>query len=108
MIGFEDPKIGESSIVHKEFTGRKLGDVIDIICNGGTKKELKVKALLEMEHSRLITVTLTEWPNAQNFRGCQNLELEALRDAETDEVREVCGLISVYVKMKDVKCSWYK
>ena len=108
MIGFEDPKIGESSIVHKEFTGRKLGDVIDIICNGGTKKELKVKALLEMEHSRLITVTLTEWPNAQNFRECQNLELEALREAEVDDVRECSVVITVYIKMNGIKNSWSK
>ena len=108
MLGFEEPKLGEYSIVHEEFAGQKLGDVIDIICNGGTKKELKVKALLEMAHSRVITVTLTDWPNAQNFRECQNLELEALREAEVDDVRECSWVIAVYIKMNGIKNSWSK
>ena len=108
MIGFEDPKPGESSVVHEDFAGQKLGDVIDVICNGGTKKELKVKALLEMVHSRVITVTLTDWPNAQNFRECQNMELEALREAEVDDVWECSVAITVYIKMNGIKNSWSK
>ena len=40
MIGFEDPKPGEGSIVHEEFAGKKLKDVIDIICDGGTEERL--------------------------------------------------------------------
>ena len=108
MIGFEDPKPGESSVVHEEKKKKKLGDVIDVICNGGTKKALKVTALLEMEHSRLVTATLAEWPNAQNFREYQNLELEALREAEVDDVRECSVVITVYIKMNGIKNSWSK
>lgn len=108
MIGFEDPKPDEYSVVHEEFAGQKLGDVIDVICNGGTKKELKVKAMLEMEHSRLITATLTDWPNAQHFRECQHMELDALREAEVDDVRECSWVIVVYIKMNSIKNSWSK
>jgi hypothetical protein len=102
MIGFEDPKPGEYSIVHEEFAGQKLGDVIDIICNGGTKKELKVRTLLNMTRGRVIGATLAEWFNAQGFRENQDLELETLREAEVEDVREITGVVTVYVSMKSI------
>lgn len=102
MIGFEDPKLDEYSIVHEEFAGQNLKDVIDVICNGGTRKELKVNAVLSLKNYSVISATLAEWPNAQNFRECQNLELEALRDAIVDDVREVFGGVIVYVTMESI------
>ena len=72
MIGFEEPKLGEYSVVHEEFAGQKLGDVIDVICNGGTRKELKVATVL------------------------------SLKDAVVDDVREVVGVVIVYVTTESV------
>lgn len=108
MIGFEDPKPGEMSVVHKEFAGRKLRDVIDVICDSGTEKELKVCSTLEIKHKGMIAVKLAFWYNAKTFRVNEKLELEALGDLEVQEVREVfCG-ISVWVNMKGVDCEWYR
>lgn len=108
MIGFEFPAPGESSIIHNELSGKKLGEVVNIICNGGTEKELRVCAMLEIKHKGLVVVKLMRWHNAQYFKANENLELEILKDLEVEEVREAhCG-ISVYVKMKDVECVWYK
>ena len=107
MIGFEDPKPGEMSVVHKEFAGRKLGEVIDVICDSGTEKELKVCAMLEIKHKGVIIVKLMIC-DAKYFRVHEQLEIAALSDLEVEEVREAhCG-ISVYVKMKGVECAWYR
>ena len=108
MLGFEDPKPGEGSIVHNEFAGKKLRDVINIICDTGTEKELKVCAMLEIKNKDLIIVKLMFWYTAKTFRENEELELKALSDLEVEEVREVCCGISVYVKMKGVDCAWYK
>ena len=108
MIGFEDPKPGEGSIVHEEFAGRKLRDVIDVICNGGTEKELKVCAMLEIKHKGMINVKLMSWYNAKTFRENEKLELEALGDIEVQDVHEVFCAITVWVNMKGVESSWYK
>lgn len=108
MIGFEDPKPGENSVIHNNFAGRKLGEVINIICDSGTEKELKVCAMLEIKHKGMIVVKLMFWYNAKSFRENEQLELAALSDLEVEEVREVCCGISVYVKMKGVDCAWYK
>lgn len=102
MIGFEEPKLGEYSVVHEEFAGQKLGDVIDVICNGGTRKELKVATVLSLKNHTVITARLAEWPDAQNFRQNQDLELKALRDAVVDDVREVVGVVIVYVTTESV------
>ena len=108
MIGFEDPKPGESSVIYNEFAGKKLKDVIDVICDSGTEKELKVCSMLEIKHKGLIAVKLMSWYTAKTFRVNEKLELEALGDIEVEDVHEVCCGISVWVKMKDVECSWYK
>ena len=108
MIGFEDPKPGEMSVVHKEFAGRKLSDVIDVICDSGTEKELKVCSMLEIKHKGLVVVKLMFWYTAKTFRENEKLELEALGDIEVEEVREVCCGISVYVNMKNADCEWYR
>ena len=108
MIGFEDPKPGETCVVHKEFAGRKLGEVIDVICDSGTEKELKVCSMLEIKHKGLIVVKLMFWYSAKTFRENEKLELEALGDIEVEEVREVCCGISVYVNMKNADCEWYR
>ena len=102
MLGFEEPKLGEYSIVHEEFAGQNLTDVIDVICNGGTKKELKIATVLSLKNHTVITAKLAEWPDAQNFRQNQNLELEALRDAVVDDVREITGVVIVYVTMESI------
>lgn len=102
MIGFEEPKLGEYSIVHEEFAGQNLKDVIDVICNGGTKKELKVATVLSLKNHTVITAKLAEWPDAQNFRQNQDLELVALRDAVVEDVREVTGVVIVYVTMESI------
>lgn len=107
MIGFEDPKPGEGSIVHNELAGKKLREVVDIICDGGTDKELRVCAMLEIKHKVLI-VTKLMICNAQYFRKDEQLELEILGDLEVQEVREVYHGITVYVKMKGVECEWYR
>lgn len=108
MIGFEDLKPGEISVIHNEFAGRKLSDVIDVICNGGTEKELRVCAMLEIKHKGMIVVTLAAWNNAKYFRENEKLELAALGDLEVQEVREsFCG-ISVYVNIKGAECEWYR
>ena len=108
MIGFEDPKPGEFSVVYEEFAGKKLSEVIDIICDSGTEKELKVCAMLEIKHKGVIVVKLTMWPNAKYFRVNEKLELAALGDLEVQEVRETSCGVSVYVNMKGVECAWYK
>lgn len=108
MIGFEDPKPGESSVIYNEFAGRKLKDVIDVICDSGTEKELKVCAMLEIKHKGMINVNLMSWFNAKTFRVNEKLELAALGDIEVEDVHEVFCAITVWVKMKDVECSWYK
>ena len=102
MLGFENPKIGEYSIAHEEFAGQNLKDVIDVICNGGTRKELKVKTVLSLKNHSVITADLAEWPDAQDFRQNQDLELNALRDAVVDDVREVTGVVIVYVTMESI------
>lgn len=108
MIGFEEIKPGETSVVHKEFAGRKLGEVIDVICDSGTEKELRVCAMLEIKHKGMIVATLMSWNNAKYFRENNQLELSALGDLEIQEVWEsFCG-ISVYVNMKGVDCEWYR
>ena len=108
MIGFEDPKPGEMSIVHNEFAGRKLKDVIDVICDTGTEKELKVCAMLEVKRTRLITAKLMSWYSAKTFRVNERLELEALGDIEVQDVHEVCCGITVWVNMKNAECEWYR
>lgn len=108
MIGFEDPKPDENSVIHNEFAGRKLSEVIDIICDGGTEKELRVCASLEIKHKGLIIVKLMLCHNAQYFREDEKLELEMLGDLEVREAREVHHGITVYVNMKDAECEWYR
>lgn len=108
MLGFEDPKPGKGSVIHNEFAGKKLRDVIDVICDSGTEKELKVCAMLEIKHKGLIVVKLMFWYSAKTFRENEKLELAALGDIEVEEVREVCCGISVYVNMKNVDCEWYR
>ena len=108
MIGFEDPKPGEGSIVHNELAGKKLREVVNIICDGGTEKELRVCAPLEFKHKGLVIVKLMLWHNAQYFRVNEKLELEILGDLEVREVREVYYGITVYVNMKGVDCEWYR
>lgn len=108
MIGFEEPKPGEMSVVHKEFAGKKLRDAVNIICDGGTEKELRVCAPLEFKHKGLVIVKLMLWHNAQYFRASEKFELDVLGDLEVREVREVyCG-ITVYVNMKGADCAWYE
>jgi hypothetical protein len=108
MIGFEDPKPGEGSIVHNELAGKKLREVVNIICDGGTEKELRVCAPLEFKHKGLVIVKLMLWHNAQYFRKSEKLELDVLGDLVVREVHEAyCG-ITVYVNMKGVECAWYE
>lgn len=108
MIGFEDPKPGENSVIYNEFAGRKLKDVIDVICDSGTEKELKVCAMLEIKHKGMINVKLMYWYTAKTFRVNEKLELEALGDLEVQDVHEVCCGITVWVNMKGVECEWYR
>lgn len=108
MIGFEDLKPGETSVIHNEFAGRDLSDVIDVICDSGTEKELRVCAMLEIKHKGMIVVTLMSWNNAKSFRENRQSDLAVLGDLEAQEVREsFCG-ISVYVNMKGAESSWYR
>ena len=108
MIGFEDPKPGEGSVIHNEFAGKKLRDVIDVICDSGTEKELKVCAMLEIKRKGMINVKLMSWYSAKTFRANETLELAALGDIEVEDVHEVfCG-ITVWVNMKGVESSWYR
>lgn len=108
MIGFEDPKPGEGSVIHNEFAGKKLKDVIDVICDSGTEKELKVCAMLEIKHKGMINAKLMSWYSAKTFRVNEKLELAALGDIEVEDVHEVFCSITVWVNMKNVECEWYK
>ena len=108
MIGFEDPKPSENSVVHEELAGKKLKDVIDVICDGGTEKALRVCATLNFMGRGMVIVKLMLCDNAQYFRKNEKLELETLGDLVVRDVREVYYGVTVYVNMKGVECSWYR